>query len=412
MPRRNKKSTQAKQQRSTGGTHFISAAKDIGDDSSNDSSDESVGATKRLFLRKLPIHLRNQLATGKRERPVVYRKDSEQTHFRCQKYWKEASQGSADIGSFFMPKPLHLMPKSQLHVNIEDVTLQPDPVEEMAVDLGLDILDFCIDQLEDEHAMIMSDMEVDENEFEEIIAEIDADHSVTDSETFRWTDEAAHEWLKIDYEDVPTPTDIITIVKRCLQDVKKLKCGRTVKMMTQLTAVSEYVKLRDRYQAHGRSKKPCLKASLAIAHRMGKGFYFTRQVHQNEVYLLQHQQLPPSKANVKHGQYTLLDNENTTGHLKLSEEQLKAQASLPEDQHLKVTNSTKIIYLGKNHDEWWDLSQVMEQMKHAIDIFEHLHPDKVAIWLFDCSSAHEGLAKDTLSINNMGVRPGGKQSHL
>jgi hypothetical protein len=55
---------------------------------------------------------------------------------------------------------------------------------------------------------------------------------------------------------------------------------------------------------------------------------------------------------------------------------------------------------------------MMDQMKHAINIFEHLHPDKVAIWLFDCSSAHEGLAKDALNVNNMGVRPGGKQSHL
>jgi hypothetical protein len=102
----------------------------------------------------------------------------------------------------------------------------------------------------------------------------------------------------------------------------------------------------------------------------------------------------------------------TTGRLKLSEEQVKAQALLPEDQRLKVTDSTKIIYPGKNHDAWWDLPQLMDQMKHAIDIFEHLHPDKVAIWLFDCSSAHEGLAKDALNVNNMGVRPGGKQSHL
>ena len=102
----------------------------------------------------------------------------------------------------------------------------------------------------------------------------------------------------------------------------------------------------------------------------------------------------------------------TTGHLKLSEEQVNTQALLPEDQHLKVTDSTKIIYPGKNYDEWWDLPQLMEQMKHAINIFEHLHPDKVAIWLFNCSSAHEALAKDTLNVNNMGVRSGGKQSHL
>ena len=43
---------------------------------------------------------------------------------------------------------------------------------------------------------------------------------------------------------------------------------------------------------------------------MGKGFYFTCQIHQNEVYLHRHQRLPPLKANIKHGQYTLLDNED------------------------------------------------------------------------------------------------------
>jgi hypothetical protein len=103
---------------------------------------------------------------GKRERPVVYRKDSERTHYRRQKYWKEASQGSANIGSFFTTKSLQLMPKSEMNVNIDDVTLQPNPAEEMAVELGLDVLDFCISQLEDDCTMIMSDTEVDENEFE------------------------------------------------------------------------------------------------------------------------------------------------------------------------------------------------------------------------------------------------------
>jgi hypothetical protein len=102
----------------------------------------------------------------------------------------------------------------------------------------------------------------------------------------------------------------------------------------------------------------------------------------------------------------------TTGHLRLSDEQVAAQSELPEAQQLKVTDSRKIIYPGKNHDGWWDLKQLMDQMTHAIDIFEYLHPDKVAIWLFDCSSAHEGLAEDALNVNNMNVNPGGKQRHL
>jgi hypothetical protein len=88
----------------------------------------------------------------------------------------------------------------------------------------------------------------------------------------------------------------------------------------------------------------------------------------------------------------------TTSHLKLSEEQITAQTTLSEAERLWVTDSHKIIYPGKNHDAWWDLKQLMEQMKYAVDIFKYLHPDKVGIWLFDCSSAHEGLTDDALNI--------------
>ena len=97
---------------------------------------------------------------------MIYRKDSERTHYCHQKYWKEASQGCANIGSFFMTKSLQLMLKLEMNVNIDDMTLQPNPAEEMAVELGLDVLDFCISQLEDDCTMIMSDTEVDGNEFE------------------------------------------------------------------------------------------------------------------------------------------------------------------------------------------------------------------------------------------------------
>ena len=103
---------------------------------------------------------------GKHERPVVYTKDSERTQYHRQKYWKETSQGSVNIQFFLTQKCSQLMPKLEMHVNMDDVTLQPDLVKEMAVELGLDVLDFCIDQLGDDCGMIMSDMEVDENKFE------------------------------------------------------------------------------------------------------------------------------------------------------------------------------------------------------------------------------------------------------
>ena len=48
---------------------------------------------------------------------------------------------------------------------------------------------------------------------------------------------------------------------------------------------------------------------MAIARRMGKGPYFSRQIRQNELFLLKNQCLPPRKSFVRHGQHTLLDNE-------------------------------------------------------------------------------------------------------
>ena len=97
---------------------------------------------------------------------------------------------------------------------------------------------------------------------------------------------------------------------------------------------------------------------------------------------------------------------------RLSEEQLAAQAALPEDQCLPVTDSHIIIYPGKGFDDWWNLKQLMDAMVHTINIFEYTHPGKVSDFLFDCSSAHEGLAPDALNVNNMNINPGGKQKHL
>lgn len=102
----------------------------------------------------------------------------------------------------------------------------------------------------------------------------------------------------------------------------------------------------------------------------------------------------------------------TIGQLQLSEAQLEAQASLPEAEQLKVTNARKTIYPGKNHDAWWDLDQLAANLADAVDIFEYTQPGKVTVFLFDCSSAHEGLALNALNVNNMNVGPGGKQQVL
>src|SRR5882762_2129277 len=100
----------------------------------------------------------------------------------------------------------------------------------------------------------------------------------------------------------------------------------------------------------------------------------------------------------------------TCGWLRLSPEQVVDQAKLPQASRLRVTNAHRIIYPGKNHDKWWDLPQLKDQLADTVDIFKYLHPDAVGVWVFDCSSSHEGLAADALNVNNMNVNPGGKQT--
>ena len=75
-------------------------------------------------------------------------------------------------------------------------------------------------------------------------------------------------------------------------------------------------------------------------------------------------------------------------------------------------DARKIIYPGKNADAWWDMAQLLMQIKDAIPIFEYLHPEAIGIWVFDCSSAHEALADDALNMKNMNIKPSGKQCQL
>ena len=125
--------------------------------------------------------------------------------------------------------------------------------------------------------------------------------------------EAAHAlFTSADLEDTgnqPKSRDISDIIKSCLKDIKKSDTKCAIKFISQLTAVSEYVKLHMWYQKHNAWKWPCLSASMAIAHRVGKGPYFARQIRHNELYLLKNQCLPPHKSFARHGHHTLLDNE-------------------------------------------------------------------------------------------------------
>jgi hypothetical protein len=130
-----------------------------------------------------------------------------------------------------------------------------------------------------------------------------------------------------------------------------------------------------------------------------------------QAWLLEHEQPIKKKGNGRAIHVSDFICE-TTGFLALSEAHIEEQMKLPPESRLCSFSAQHIIYPGKNHDAWWDLKQLIENVSDAIDIFEYTNAGMVAIFIFDCSSSHEGLAPDALNINNMNLNPGGKQKHL
>jgi hypothetical protein len=94
------------------------------------------------------------------------------------------------------------------------------------------------------------------------------------------------------------------------------------------------------------------------------------------------------------------------GCLKLSDDQIADQLKLPDEQCLTAFEARKITHPRKGFDVWWDFPQLTDQVKIAIKVFEHTHPNCMAIFVFDRSFAHEGYAENSLNINNMNVNPG------
>ena len=74
-----------------------------------------------------------------------------------------------------------------------------------------------------------------------------------------------------------------------------------------------------------------------------------------------------------------------------------------------VKDARCIIYPGVGGDPWWDHVQLLAQVDKAIAIFEEAHPDCIALFVFDQSSAHASLGPDALRAFDMNRSNGGKQ---
>ncbi|KAJ1300454.1 hypothetical protein OPQ81_005269 [Rhizoctonia solani] len=94
-----------------------------------------------------------------------------------------------------------------------------------------------------------------------------------------------------------------------------------------------------------------------------------------------------------------------TGRLVLSEEEIKAQQALPENQCLQTYDARKIIYPGKNQAAYWDMPQLVAQVKDAIKIFKLKFPGTQMLLFVDQSSAHNAYAADALNARKMNVTP-------
>src|SRR6266851_4011510 len=74
-----------------------------------------------------------------------------------------------------------------------------------------------------------------------------------------------------------------------------------------------------------------------------------------------------------------------------------------------VKDARCIIYPGVSSDLWWDHVQLLMQVDKAIVIFEEVHPNCIALFVFNQSSTHTSLRPDALRAFDMNQSNGGKQ---
>ncbi len=68
-----------------------------------------------------------------------------------------------------------------------------------------------------------------------------------------------------------------------------------------------------------------------------------------------------------------------------------------------------IIYLRMGADIWWDHTQLLMQVDKVIKIFEEVHPNCIALFVFNQSSIHTSLGHNALYAFDMNKSNGGGQ---
>ncbi|TFL05730.1 hypothetical protein BDV98DRAFT_232047 [Pterulicium gracile] len=98
------------------------------------------------------------------------------------------------------------------------------------------------------------------------------------------------------------------------------------------------------------------------------------------------------------------------GNQARTESLIEANARLPLEEQLAVTDSRVIICPNgkETGDNYWNMDQMIEQLKNAIKIARRLFSNAIIHWVFDNSSCHGSLPHDAITDTKMNVGPGGK----
>ena len=124
---------------------------------------------------------------------------------------------------------------------------------------------------------------------------------------------------------------------------------------------------------------------------------------------------------VHHDESTFYANADQTFHWADDEVRILKQKSLGQaimvsdfieeatGDYLRHDGDEARVLLETKTDGYFDNTKFLEQVDHAIDVFEKKFPEAQALFLFDNALSHRKCSEDSLSAECMNVRPGGKQ---
>lgn len=97
------------------------------------------------------------------------------------------------------------------------------------------------------------------------------------------------------------------------------------------------------------------------------------------------------------------------GYLSLSKDE--HEKAVVNDRNIRMY-ARQLLEYGENREGYWTSDKFVIQVERAVKIANIKYPKAEGwrvVWVFDHSSCHAAMADDSLDVNQMNVRPGGKQ---